>query len=473
MNMRRRGSVQKEIRDYIVPIVWLLLIIILIFSVFSGDDESSNQLDLENKVWIELSLNSSNTESFIEYPWDYKKQIEWDISLYKWEKVIVKNGTVSLSMLWLWDFRLNKLWEFKYLENGDFSLYSSDLWINSVSWINVNMSYASVKVWDNTHISFSQNEMGSTVYLINWFVEVTNLVWESTVLASGQKITVSRLDASSEDIDLSLQKENIDDYYKQSDWFILNNWSRYLNLSDDDSEESSTWTTISSVWFTDRLINLTNLSDEANVSSDTIVISWNFEDEEITKITLNWDSAAFNSELKTFKFENVSVANRENDLVFKVYDDANDLLSKFIYTVYFDGATSASNTTSKFKVQTFDVDGSQFTFTTIKDWVSKQLNWKTTYTTYWDFLTIYWNVTAKWIDSVSIDWYTLKSFNWSSWRYHPSIINNNLNIWTNVYEIKYYDENWKVLYTNHFTIIKKAAEIKTEETYSNEAKIEE
>ena len=473
MNMRRRSSVQKEIRDYIVPIVWLLLIIILIFSVFSGDDDTSNELNLENKVGIELNLDSATTESFIVYPWDYKKQIEWGVSLYKGEKVIVKDGTVSLSLLGLWDFKLNKLWELKYLENWDFSLYSSDLWLNSVGGVNIDMSYASVKVGDNTHISFSQNEMGSTVYLINWFAEVTNLVWESTVLASGQKITVSRLDASSEDIDLSLLKENIDDYYKQSDWFILNNWNSYLQLSDDDWEETSTGTISSYVWSTTRLLNLTNLSDESNVSSDTIMVSWNFVDDEITKITLNWENAVINSELKTFKFEKVSVANRENDLVFKVYDDANDLLSKFIYTVYFDWAAVVSNTTSKFKVQTFDVDWSQFIFTTIKDWVSKALNGKTTYTTYGDFLTIYWNVTAKWIASVSVDWYTLKSFNWTTWRYHPSVINNNLNIWTNVYEVKYYDDNWKILYTNHFTIIKKSIEIKKEETYSDEVKIEE
>ncbi|MFC1797897.1 hypothetical protein ACFLY2_01780 [Patescibacteria group bacterium] len=43
------------------------------------------------------------------------------------------------------------------------------------------------------------------------------------------------------------------------------------------------------------------------------------------------------------------------------------MLSKFIYTVYYDGATVQSNTNSKFNVQTFDVDGSQFIFTTIKD----------------------------------------------------------------------------------------------------------
>ena len=240
----------------------------------------------------------------------------------------------------------------------------------------------------------------------------------------------------------------------------MGNWNSFLWLSESYNE---TWTgTTHTITSWEKLINLTNLSDESNVSSDTIIVSWNYTDEEITRIELNGVKAKINSELKTFEFKDVSVPNKENDLVFKVYDDANDLLSKFIYIVYYNAGTAANTSSSKFNVITFDVDGSQFTFTTIKDsWVSKQLNWKTTYTTYWDFLTIYWKVTAEWIANVSVNWYTLKSFNGSSWRYHPSIINDNLSVWTNVYEIKYYSEAWKVVYTNHFTIIKK--EIKVEE----------
>lgn len=457
MSVRRRNTLQKGMKDYIVPIVWLLIIIILIFSIFSGDD--TPEVDGENKVWLELVSNWSNTESYIEYPWDFKKKVEWDISLYKWEKVIVNEWTVSLSLEWLWDFKVNKLWEFKYLENWDFSLFSSDLWLNSIKGLNLDMRFASVKVWDNTHIAFSQNEVWSTIYLINWSAEVSNLVWKSTVLANGQKITVSRLDASNEDIDLSMAKENIDDYYKQSDWFIMNNWDTYMNLGLVESTTSTGSTLTGSTSFEstwEKLINLTNLSDESNVSSDSITISWNYSDEEITKVTLNWVDAEINSELKTFRFDNVSMPKRENDLVFKVYDDANDLLSKFIYTVYYDWAVVENTWSSKFNVQTFDVDWSQFIFTDIKDWEVKALNWATTYTTYWDFLTIYWEVKAKWVQDVSVDWYTLSSFNWSTWRYHPSSVNNNLSTWTNLYEVKYFDENWKEIYTNHFTIIKKA-----------------
>jgi len=483
MNVRRRNPIGKWIKDYMVPIIWFLFILILMFSLFSWNWDTTKDVDLENKVWLELKLDGLNTESYIVYPWDYKKKIEWSTSLYKWEKVTVKDGSVTLTMNWIWSFKVNKLWEFKYLESWDFSLDSSDLWLNSTQWANINMTFARVKVAESSNISFSQNEMWSTIYLLNWFAEVENLAWESTVLASGQKITISRLNANNEDIDLSLLKENIDDYYKQSDWFIKNNWASFLNMDKTGEKTTSTWSTTIVTNSKSGLISFNNLSDESNVSSDTIDILWKISSEDIVKITLNWSNAVINKEAKTFKFEKVSVPNKENDLVFKVIDDANDLLSKFIYTIYYDWWAVKNNTNSAFKVKTFDVDGSKFIFTTIKDsWISKSLNGKTTYTTYWDFLTIYWKVTAKGIKSISVDWYELKSFNGSSWRYHPSILNNNLNKWTNVYEIKYYWDNKKILYTNHFTIIKKDVVVKKEvpaevkkveetEKYSDEAKI--
>lgn len=470
MNVRRRGTVEKWLRDYIVPIIWLLLIIILIFNVFSSNSKPNTSAVVENKVWLSVALEWTNPESFISYPWDNKEKIVWETMLYKWEKVIVKEWMLNLSLEWVWDFKVNKLWELKYLENWNFSLYSSDLWLNSINSTNVDMRFASVKVWEKTHISFSQNEMWSTIYLINWFAEVSNLAWVTTVLASGQKITISRLDANKKDLDLSLLKKSIDDYYKQSDWFIINNGASYLSKEKDKKvEETSSWAV--NKLTSDKLINFSNLDDEENVSSDSITVAWNFTDETINKITLNWKDGIIDKKLKTFKFENVSVENKENNLVFKVYDDANDILSKFVYVVYYNWAVVENTLKSKFNVKTFNVDGSQFTFSSIKDGTIKQLNWKTSYTTYGDFLTIYWTVFAKWITRVDVDWYTLKSFNWTTWRYHPSSINNNLNIWTNVYNVKYYTKWDKLIYTNHFTIIKKSTKVNIGKTFSDEAKI--
>jgi len=462
MNVRRWNKIQKWLKDYLVPIIGVFLLIILLFSLFSWWNEPE-KIDPENMVWLSVVLGWSNSESYIKYPWDYKKKIEGDISLYKWEEVMVKEWNVSLSLDWLWDLKLDKLWELEYLENWDFALSSSDLWLNSISAVNINMKFATVKIWQNSHVSFSQNEMWSTVYLISWQAEIINLAWESTVLWSGQKITVSRLDANNKDIDLSINKESIDDYFKQSDWYILNKWESYLVVDDKiDWDKSWSWT-INWTWSTESglevssdasILNFSNLYDESNVSSNSISVSWNFSDEEITKISLNGKDAVINTELKTFKFDNVSVPNKENDLVFKVYDGANDLISKFIYTIYYAwwqtaGTTGVTSSTGwwSFKVQTYDVDWSQFTFTepTTKD----------AYTTTEDFVTIRWKVLAEWISEVRVNDFTLSSFNWSTWRYHASTSNNNLSVWTNQYEVKYFDWAWKVVYTNYYTIILK------------------
>ncbi|MDP2090819.1 MAG: hypothetical protein Q8K30_04445 [Candidatus Gracilibacteria bacterium] len=468
MNSRRNNNIQKGLRDYMVPIIGGLLVILLLFSVFSGDNNTP-KIDPENKVGFDVKINGTNSEAYIVYQGDTKKKIEGDISLYKGEKIIVKEGNASLVMEGIGKFRLDKLGEFKYMENGFFSLYSSDLWLDSSSEVNVDMKFAKINVGANTHISFGQNEMGSTVYLLSGTAEVENLVGKSTVLGAGQKVTVSRLDASKQDLNLSLLKDNIDDFYKQSDWFILNNGASYIKSetesgSLDEETEADDKTSTGKVVKSDKstsvnsLLTFSNLSDESYVSSENINISGNYSDEEITKITLNGIDAVLNTKLKSFKFENISVKNQENNLVFKVYDDSEDLLSKFVYVVYFDGGETPDNNTvikRGFNVQTFDVDGSQFTFT--------EPTTKETYTTFDDFVTIRGSVLVKGITKVTVNDFPLSSFNGSTWRYHASTTNNNLSVGTNVYNIKYFDSNGKEVYTNRFTIIRKTSGTTTDE----------
>ena len=473
MDRRRSNWIKKNIKDYIVPIIWWILVIVLVFSLFSWDNENNQTTtdsSLENSLWLDVSLYWELSEATVIYPWDYKKEIEWDISLYKWEKVIVKEWSLTIKSPDS-SFNVNKLWEFEYLESWDYALYSWDLWIDSKKSINLEMKFWYVSIWENTNISFSQNEMGSTIYLISWFAEVSNLVWESTVLSSGQKITISRSDASDWDLDLSLWKDNLDEYFLRSDWFIVNWWPYILTQEDESTDEESEWSDkTTKIPSNKNLIYFNNLLDESNVSSSSITISWSYDDEEITKVVMNWKEATLNKDLKTFKFIDVDVSNIENDLVFKVYDDANDTLSRFVYTVYYNWWTSSSssNTSSAFKVKTFDVDGSQFTFTSPTT--------KSTYTTYDTFVTIRWNVLSDWIDKITVNDYQLNSFNWSTWRYHADTKYDNLWEGTNVYEIKYFSW-WKLLYTNHFTIIKKTTSVepviveKETSTISGEATI--
>lgn len=470
MNRRRGNSIQKTIKDYMVPIIWILLVLILIFSIFSGSEKITPlENTQENTVWLNVSLDNELSSATIVYPWDYKTEVEWQIELYKWEKVIVKEWKATIfNSSWL-NFRLNKLAELKYLENSGYWIYNWEVWLDTNTAIDIDMNFAKLKIWENSHISFSQNEVWSTIYVISWKAEINNLVWENTVLWSGQKITISRLDASNQDVDLSNLKEELDDYFIRSEWFLLNNGNLYLESNTEEDEidsETSTGTIISNNL--SSIISFNNLLDWAYVSASSIDISGNYIDEEIKSIKVNWKEAVLNTTNKTFLINDVNTSSVENDLVFKVYDDSNDMLSRFVYTVYYNSGnnSNSSNSTSWFTVSTFDVDGSKFTFT----WPTT----KNTYTTFETFVTIKWSVLTDWIDEVSVNDYKLSSFNWTSWRYHANVDYNNLWLWTNVYEVKYFS-NWKVVYKNYFTIIKKDAnndlssvEIKETEIISNE-----
>ncbi len=462
---RRRGNnaFQKNIRDYIVPIIWAILVLFLIFSIFSWNDDTTT--NVENKSWISISLDSETSQATIIYPWDYKKDIEWETSLYKWEKVLVKQWTISLSFDNMINFKVNRLWELTYLENGNFAVTSWEVWIDASKPLNLDLNFAKLKIEENSHLSISQNEMGSTIYLISWFIEVENLVWKNTVLAPWEKITISRSDASKDTLDLTLIKESLDQFFLKSDWYILNKGSTYLTINDESPLETDldtqTWSLMVSS-NTGEILSFNNLIDGSNVSSSLININWSYSDVEISSILVNNKKAVLDKNLKTFKFENIDVSNKENDLVFKVYDDSNDLISRFVYTVYYNlwsdssaEVTSQVKTTNSSKVSNFDVDGSKFTFTSPTT--------ENTYTTTDTFVTIRGNVKLEGVDSITVNDFKLNSFNWSTWRYHADESYNNLGEWTNVYEVKYY--SWdKLIYINYFTIIKKSADSKTSET---------
>jgi hypothetical protein len=53
---------------------------------------------------------------------------------------------------------------------------------------------------------------------------------------------IARADAAKEEIDISLQKEDLDDYFKASDWFIKNNGEIYLIKKKDSTGTGSTGT---------------------------------------------------------------------------------------------------------------------------------------------------------------------------------------------------------------------------------------
>lgn len=469
------NSFSKNIKDYIVPIIWWILILFLIWSLFLKWWNKAPVND-ENRVWIAITKDADSWAS-ISYAWWSKRDISEVKALYKWEKITVSSGRVKLSDANV-SINLNKLWELKYLENWVLSLYSWEAWVDTNAAIDMEMRFVKLKIPANAHISLSQNEVMSTIYVISGNVEVSNLKWKSTVVKAMEKIEIARELASDEKADLELKKQPIDSFFTKSSWFTVNNGESYVNSSNTGSTDDKTWTwsvtwsTKTWTWKTiksksgaaiswkSKLLTFSNLLDESNVSSNPISVSWAYDTEEVAKIEVNWKIATLNPETWTFKVEWVSVPNKSNDLVFKVFNKDEELKEKFVYTVYYEAWASWTNwwnswNDSTFKVNTFEVDGSKFAFTSPTR--------ESTYTTFEDFVTIRGYVSATWIDKVSVNDFVLKSFDWKNWRYHARTDYGNLANWTNVYEIKYF--SWETMvYKNYFTIIKKDNSANTQTT---------
>lgn len=443
----RRNVVSKTFKDYLVPFIGVLLIVILIISFIGWDKETNPTSDnLENKIWMNVSINSDTSEAYIEYIWWDKKDITWeDTKLYKWEKIIVQKWDVDLKLEWVWEMRLNNRWELKHNEDASFSLFSSKLWVKSDSKMKINFRYWSIDLKDWSVASITQNEAASTVYLLDWLAEVRNVGWKSTMLWKWQKIEISNKDSSNADIDLSLLKTAIDDYFKTTDWFVKNNWSFYL-------EKKATWT-----WVTREdekewsritsYITLDELNDEAQVATSKINIKWKLYNEDIASIIVNWEDAVLNLENKTFEVKEFTLKNKTNDLVFKIYNSSKEILSKKVYTIYYSWWEEKA-TTWIFKVENFSLDSTKFQF------IFPKTN---PYTTFADLVSIEGKVPPWIVESISVNDYKLQKFprNWSYWKYHANKDFWNLKEWLNIYKIVYYGKWWSVLHTNAYTIIKK------------------
>lgn len=449
MRNKRSGSLLWTLKDYTVPLVGVFIIILVIYFWFfsTGGWELPNH---ENQVGIGVELSNSTDEAYIVYSWDFKKKIEANMSLYKWEKILVKDGNVKLVSNDIWTFNINKIGEFKYNEDASFSLYSSDVWVDSKLPLTVSMRYAMVNIGQNSHVNLTQNEVGSTIYLLDGMVEVKNLGWKSTVLSKWQKIMIASIDTTKTDVDLSLEKVDLDDTFKTSDWYIRNNWDVYLSTGSSWSF-LGTGTFSSATWFvatwstqSKSLISLENLQDEQTFSEPSITINGSYDSDNIANIKLNSTDAIIDKNEKRFSIKDFALINASNELVLKVYDDSNQLLWKYPYTVYLKWAPQDK---TPFDVKNFSLDATNFKF------ISPKSN---PYTTSDDVVMIEWMVPARTVSYIEINDFRLWKFpkNGTYWKYFANKQFWNLQDGLNVYEVKYYADDGKILHENAFTIIK-------------------
>lgn len=445
---RRRNDLSKTIKDYLVPIVGLFLIIILAWGIFGGSSEAP-AATVNSGNWWEVTLQSPSSEAVIIYEGDYKAPIEQSAKLFQWEKVFVESGSVKIELDGIGSFHLDKLWELKYNIWDNFTLFSSNLWFESQAPTQIQLQFwNSVQVADNAVVAISQNDVQATLYVLSWTATLYSQMWAEVTLAKAEQVTLSRKDSLDENFDLSLEKQEFDEFFKVSDWYIKNNGDFFLNTIESSEVVSASGAIVST---SSTPFQLTSVFDESSLSSSPIKLEWSYDSTIIRRITIDNIEADMDDSTGVFKIDKFALSSQVNDLVVKAYTQDNALISKEVYTLYYSGASApASATISSTSTNTiYDVDATQFGFTA----PSSSGKFATTGSE----ITIRGITTAKWISKVMVDGFELKSFNGSTWRYHAFTRFDTLATGTNRYEVKYIWEDGNVVYTDYYTIVKKPA----------------
>ncbi len=319
----RRGRVRKTLKDYLIPVSGIIVIFLIIFGIFSWNDEAkdtNSEIDIVNSTkWLEVLLDDEKTEAYIMSEKNEKTLISWSSRLLPSQKLIIKEWSTTLNSDDFGELKLNKMGELTMDEKWGIKLVSSDLWINSSKWMNIETIYLKAKISAWSVISISQNEALSTIYVISGSAEVSNLSWKKTLLWNLQKLTISRQNASNKDLDLSITKDNIDEFFKNSEWYVKNNWDSYIKNT---LSNTSSWS-IEEEKSTSDTILLDDLRDESVVSSSKLIVSWKYFNDSVFSIVMGEQKATLDQLKKTFTFDSIILDKKVNDLVLKL----NHLLS--------------------------------------------------------------------------------------------------------------------------------------------------
>lgn len=453
-NRYRNNSLKATIKDYLVPIIGWVLIIILLYSFFSWDSSEVNvSNENENRTPTDISFSSIDTQATIVYPWDTKEDINDSYSLFKGESIIVKEGSVILDTPNWNNIHLNKIAELKLEEDGSYSLYSSDAWFTLSNDADISMSYANISAPAGSIIALTQNEANSTIYVLSGSAKVTNLAGVNTLLIRGQKISVSRQDAANKDADLAGEKSSIDSYFKGSDWFIANNGHTILEQETNSWEETQTGST-SQEGASGTFVSFNELRDEMSTDKSSLDISGTILSDEVWSVTINNAQVSIAAD-RSFSLSGLNLNGAVSDIVVKIYNTNRDILEKKVYTVYSSARISSTSTTTTSSpvtgqwVTTYEVDATKFGFTEPSD-TGK-------FSTTLDEITIRWYTSAEGITQVQVNGFVLSSFNGSTWRYHAFKRFETLEEGTNQYRVDYFWENGNIVYTDYYTIVKKTA----------------
>ena len=457
--MRRNGTEFSFARfsSYIIPAaVAGVILVIILFYAFSGSskpktaDTGSAFITVTPGTGADVSIYMSGNS---------KKQITAAERLYPTDDhVEVKTGNVTLSI----DqdnakITLDELAEAAYLGKNNnknaISLLNSYAWVETpAATLDIQLKNFTVTPNAGAIVMVSQNTRASNVYVLQGSAVV---LFKGTVasVGVGQELTVITNEVNTL-TKIDDQVKPLDDLIRTTPLFIKNNGAAILAAgtgtgATTSSGASGTGTLANSGSTTTdatngQVITITSPIDESSVKGSTVDIQGNILSNAVTKVTLGDHEALIDPATHTFSYQGYPIAPPTADIIYRADDGSGETLAKGIMTLHV-GADRSNR--PKPTVTTYPLSSKDFPITRPTD---------NPYKTSEDVVRIEGTVPADSVDHITINDYRLGSFRSSNtkWHYFANKDTGNLNTGINLYTVKYYDADNKLLHTTLFTIVK-------------------
>lgn len=450
---RNKSNFNFSTSTLVVPVIIALLLLLLISQVFFGKKATPAPVGAS----VTVSAKDSSSVVSVYTSWDSKTTITAPTKMYPTDvKMSVESGegeialdgdssTVFVDNKGEVAYNGTTAWSGNILK-----VLNGDMWVNANSGnIQINTANFTVLPSAGSVVNVEQNAIASDVYVLAGSVTVQDKTGSGTVVPAGQQLTLLANEVATT-TNLQSKVEPIADFFKISDWFIKNGGDSLLSASSSSGSTASGTLSASGSMGNGNTSGLVLLSptDESTVSNASVDISGRITNPSIVKVTINDQPANIDTKANTFTFNAFNLSNSENNLVYKGYDNNDGLVAKGVITVYSTAKQSAvSNTTQKATVVTYPISDKDFKILNPTD---------NPYKTTESVIRIEWQVHPGAVEYITINDFRLTKFVPLSgtWYYFANKDFWTLNDGINLYTIKYYDANGKLLTTNLLTIVK-------------------
>ncbi|PID83775.1 hypothetical protein CSB09_04390 [Candidatus Gracilibacteria bacterium] len=432
-----------------IAIIGVLIIGIFLIKVFGGEDVKKGGNDSDE--YLEITP-MENSQVFISDQGKSETKISKTQKLYTSDAyalvrkvgAMAKNNSINAD--------LGESTRISYQGKQDnmdtFTLKLGWAWVQSDSdqGIKAKMDHFDARI-DKNDIALLQqtNNTFSTLYAIRGSIDIITSAGQYS-LPAGKRIMISASDLTNPNVNLADFSGNITEGITKNSLFIKNNGISILesstneNNTDGDRElVGSGNTTLSS-----NNIEFTQPSDGIALKTNKTTIMGNILNTDVKRVTINDIDTAVSPVNKTFTLENFEIKNEINNLVYKVYDTNNTLIEKGVLVVYGPkgGAGDAMLVPTNYPLSDKD-----FKITSPRG---------NPYKTTSNYVKVRGTVPANRVEYIVVNDYRLRKYipKSTTWYYHANANIGTMKNGMNLYEIKFYDAQNKLLSKRLFTIIK-------------------